>query len=153
MRLVEDGALKRHCPESRPRCDRDKTLIKCSIMCSNPLRHYIIAQWEPGNKAMRMYIHVHPPPGYPVMLKASAGGGGKGMRIARNEHECREGFILATEEAVTSVKDGRMLIEKFIDKPRHIEIQVIFNLYTCMLAVELCIGVKTSVRSSHSVNI
>ena len=58
------------------------------------------------------------------MLKASAGGGGKGMRIARNEHECREGFDLATEEAITSVNDGRMLIEKFIDKPRHIEIQV-----------------------------
>ena len=59
------------------------------------------------------------------MLKASAGGGGKGMRVARNEHECREGFVLATEEAITSVNDGRMLIEKFIDKPRHIEIQVL----------------------------
>ena len=44
--------------------------------------------------------------GYPVMLKASAGGGGKGMRIARNEHGCREGFNLATEEAITSVNDG-----------------------------------------------
>ena len=63
------------------------------------------------------------------MLKASAGGGGKGMRIARNEHECREGFNLATEEAITSVNDGRMLIEKFIDKPRHIEIQVIEYVY------------------------
>ena len=58
------------------------------------------------------------------MLKASAGGGGKGMRIAWNEQECREGFVLATEEALTAVKDGRMLIEKFIDGPRHIEIQV-----------------------------
>ena len=58
------------------------------------------------------------------MLKASAGGGGKGMRVARNEKECREGFSMATEEAVTSVNDDRMLIEKFIDKPRHIEIQV-----------------------------
>ena len=58
------------------------------------------------------------------MLKASAGGGGKGMRIARNEQECRDGFTLATEEAVMSVNDGRMLIEKYIDKPRHIEIQV-----------------------------
>ena len=61
------------------------------------------------------------------MLKASAGGGGKGMRVARNEQECRDGFVLATEEAVTSVNDGRMLIEKFIDKPRHIEIQVVHN--------------------------
>ena len=62
--------------------------------------------------------------GYPVMLKASAGGGGKGMRIAWNERECREGFGMATEEAMTAVKDDRMLIEKFIDNPRHIEIQV-----------------------------
>ena len=58
------------------------------------------------------------------MLKASAGGGGKGMRIAWNEKETREGFVLATEEAKTAVKDDRLLIEKFIDKPRHIEIQV-----------------------------
>ena len=61
------------------------------------------------------------------MLKASAGGGGKGMRIARNERECREGFTMATEEAMTAVKDGRMLIEKFIDNPRHIEIQVQYH--------------------------
>lgn len=59
------------------------------------------------------------------MLKASAGGGGKGMRIAWNEKEVPEGFHLATEEAKTAVNDDRLLIEKFIDKPRHIEIQVI----------------------------
>ena len=58
------------------------------------------------------------------MMKASAGGGGKGMRIAWNEKETREGFHLATEEAMSAVKDDRMLIEKYIDKPRHIEIQV-----------------------------
>ena len=58
------------------------------------------------------------------MLKASAGGGGKGMRIAWNEKEVREGFHLASEEARSAVNDDRMLIEKFIDKPRHIEIQV-----------------------------
>ena len=58
------------------------------------------------------------------MLKASAGGGGKGMRIAWNEKECCEGFGMATEEAMTAVKDDRMLIEKYIDNPRHIEIQV-----------------------------
>ena len=57
------------------------------------------------------------------MLKASAGGGGKGMRIAWDEGETREGFRLATEEAKSAVKDDRLLIEKFIDKPRHIEIQ------------------------------
>ncbi len=62
--------------------------------------------------------------GYPVMLKASAGGGGKGMRVARNDEECREGFERAANEARTSFGDDRILIEKFIEKPRHIEIQV-----------------------------
>ena len=54
------------------------------------------------------------------------------MRIARNEQECREGFALATEEAITSVNDGRMLIEKFIDTPRHIEIQVSDGQYSSL---------------------
>ena len=58
------------------------------------------------------------------MLKASAGGGGKGMRISYNDQETRDGFYLATEEAKTAVKDDRLLIEKYIEKPRHIEIQV-----------------------------
>ncbi|RZF41094.1 hypothetical protein LSTR_LSTR002726 [Laodelphax striatellus] len=63
--------------------------------------------------------------GYPVMIKASAGGGGKGMRIARNDTEVREGFRLSTSEAASSFGDDRMLVEKFIDSPRHIEIQVL----------------------------
>ena len=63
--------------------------------------------------------------GYPVMLKASAGGGGKGMRIARNDGECREGFERASNEARSSFGDDRILIEKFIEQPRHIEIQVL----------------------------
>tara|TARA_R110002126_G_scaffold70639_2_gene177640 strand:+ start:663 stop:2672 length:2010 start_codon:yes stop_codon:yes gene_type:complete len=63
--------------------------------------------------------------GYPVMLKASAGGGGKGMRIARNETETREGFVAARNEARTAFGDERILIEKFIEEPRHIEIQVL----------------------------
>jgi len=62
--------------------------------------------------------------GYPVMLKASAGGGGKGMRIARNEEECRDGFQRATSEAGASFGDTRIFIEKFIQQPRHIEIQI-----------------------------
>ncbi|MES9901392.1 MAG: acetyl/propionyl/methylcrotonyl-CoA carboxylase subunit alpha [Sedimenticola sp.] len=62
--------------------------------------------------------------GYPVMLKASAGGGGKGMRVARNEAECRDGFERATNEARSSFGDERVFIEKFIEEPRHIEIQV-----------------------------
>jgi propionyl-CoA carboxylase alpha chain len=63
--------------------------------------------------------------GYPVMLKASAGGGGKGMRVARNPREAEEGFALARSEAKSSFGDERILIEKFIDNPRHIEIQVL----------------------------
>ncbi|NOQ45299.1 MAG: acetyl-CoA carboxylase biotin carboxylase subunit [Desulfobulbaceae bacterium] len=62
--------------------------------------------------------------GYPVMLKATAGGGGKGMRFAGNDTECREGFERAANEAGSSFGDDRILIEKFIDKPRHIEIQI-----------------------------
>ncbi|MCG8427676.1 MAG: ATP-grasp domain-containing protein, partial [Chromatiales bacterium] len=62
--------------------------------------------------------------GYPVMLKASAGGGGKGMRVAWNEEECRDGFERATNEARSSFGDDRVFIEKFIEEPRHIEIQV-----------------------------
>ncbi len=62
--------------------------------------------------------------GYPVMLKASAGGGGKGMRIARNDAECRDGFERAANEARSSFGDDRILVEKFIEQPRHIEIQV-----------------------------
>ncbi len=67
--------------------------------------------------------------GYPVMLKATAGGGGKGMRIARDETETREGFAQAASEAQSSFGDGRILIEKFVDQPRHIEIQVLADSY------------------------
>ncbi len=63
--------------------------------------------------------------GYPVMIKASAGGGGKGMRIARNEGEVREGFERATSEAKSSFGDDRVFIERYIEQPRHIEIQVL----------------------------
>ncbi|PCI60862.1 MAG: acetyl/propionyl-CoA carboxylase subunit alpha [Kordiimonadales bacterium] len=63
--------------------------------------------------------------GYPVMLKASAGGGGKGMRIAWNDAEAREGYVSAQNEARTSFADDRIFIEKFIEEPRHIEIQVL----------------------------
>ncbi|KAG9492206.1 hypothetical protein GDO78_000620 [Eleutherodactylus coqui] len=63
--------------------------------------------------------------GYPVMIKASAGGGGKGMRIAWDDEETREGFRFSTQEAMSSFGDDRLLIEKFIDNPRHIEIQVL----------------------------
>jgi propionyl-CoA carboxylase alpha chain len=63
--------------------------------------------------------------GYPVMIKASAGGGGKGMRIAHDDAEAREGFRAAQSEARTSFADDRVFVEKYIEEPRHIEIQVL----------------------------
>lgn len=63
--------------------------------------------------------------GYPVMIKASAGGGGKGMRIAYNDAEAREGFDRSKSEAASSFGDDRIFIEKFVEQPRHIEIQVL----------------------------
>ena len=63
--------------------------------------------------------------GYPVMIKASAGGGGKGMRIAWNDDDAREGFQSSKNEAKSSFGDDRIFIEKFVTQPRHIEIQVL----------------------------
>ena len=62
--------------------------------------------------------------GYPVMIKASAGGGGKGMRVAHDDAELREGFSSAQHEAKSSFGDDRVFLEKYIEEPRHIEIQV-----------------------------
>jgi len=63
--------------------------------------------------------------GYPVMMKASAGGGGKGMRLAYSEKDVREGFEATKREGLNSFGDDRVFIEKFIESPRHIEIQVL----------------------------
>jgi propionyl-CoA carboxylase alpha chain len=63
--------------------------------------------------------------GYPVMIKASAGGGGKGLRIAYNDNEAREGFVSCRNEARNAFGDDRVFIEKFVEEPRHIEIQVL----------------------------
>ena len=63
--------------------------------------------------------------GYPVMIKASAGGGGKGMRIAWNDTEVKEGFQSSKNEAASSFGDDRIFIEKFVSQPRHIEIQIL----------------------------
>ena len=63
--------------------------------------------------------------GFPVMLKASAGGGGKGMRIAYTVEEAKEGFVSAQNEARSSFADDRVFVEKFVEEPRHIEIQVL----------------------------
>lgn len=71
--------------------------------------------------------------GYPVMLKASAGGGGKGMRIAYGRDEVRQGFESASNEARASFGDDRVFVEKFVEQPRHIEIQVLADTHgTCL---------------------
>jgi len=74
--------------------------------------------------------------GYPVMIKASAGGGGKGMRIAWNDEEAIEGFRLSKQESMAAFGDDRLLVEKFIDNPRHIEIQLICDGQTALYLPE-----------------
>ncbi|TDX23282.1 acetyl-CoA carboxylase biotin carboxylase subunit [Rhodovulum visakhapatnamense] len=76
---------------------------------------------EDADEAVRISQQI----GYPVMIKASAGGGGKGMRIAWNDQEAREGFQASKNEAANSFGDDRIFIEKFVTQPRHIEIQVL----------------------------
>src|SRR5208282_4383391 len=66
---------------------------------------------------------------YPVMLKAAAGGGGKGMRVAANDAQLREGFRLASGEAKSAFGDARLFLEKYIEEPRHIEIQVLADAF------------------------
>jgi propionyl-CoA carboxylase alpha chain len=76
---------------------------------------------EDADEAVRIASDI----GYPVMIKASAGGGGKGMRIAWTDAEAREGFQSSKNEAKNAFGDDRIFIEKFVDQPRHIEIQVL----------------------------
>ncbi|CBJ25749.1 propionyl-CoA carboxylase, alpha subunit [Ectocarpus siliculosus] len=76
---------------------------------------------ESGDEAVRIAEEI----GYPVMIKASAGGGGKGMRIAYDAEDARSGFERSTAEAISSFGDGRMLVEKYIEDGHHIEIQVL----------------------------
>ena len=82
-----------------------------------------------GDEAVRIAQEI----GYPVMIKASAGGGGKGMRIAFKADEVAEGFERSRSEAKSSFGDDRIFIEKFIENPRHIEIQVLGDKHgTCL---------------------
>ncbi|WP_165216518.1 acetyl-CoA carboxylase biotin carboxylase subunit [Affinirhizobium pseudoryzae] len=84
---------------------------------------------EDADEAVRISAAI----GYPVMIKASAGGGGKGMRIAWNDAEAREGFQSSKNEAKSAFGDDRIFIEKFVTEPRHIEIQVLGDKHgTCL---------------------
>jgi len=67
--------------------------------------------------------------GYPVMIKASAGGGGKGLRICRDPSQIESAFRTASGEALSSFGDGRMYLEKYLEEPRHIEVQVLFDVH------------------------
>jgi len=84
--------------------------------------------------------------GFPVMIKASAGGGGKGMRIVRTKDEVKDAFESATNEAKNSFGDGRVFIEKYIENPRHIEIQVIGDKHGNIV----CLGEREcSIQRNH----
>src|SRR4029079_5213843 len=63
--------------------------------------------------------------GYPVLIKAAAGGGGRGMRVARNDNSLHSGLNAAQQEAEKAFKDGSVYLEKYIEQPRHIEVQVL----------------------------
>jgi propionyl-CoA carboxylase alpha chain len=80
-----------------------------------------VGEIEDTEHAVRISAEI----GYPVMIKASAGGGGKGMRLAYNENDVREGFEATKREGLNSFGDDRVFIEKFILNPRHIEIQIL----------------------------
>jgi propionyl-CoA carboxylase alpha chain len=84
--------------------------------------------------------------GYPVMIKASAGGGGKGMRIAWSAKEVAEGFASSKSEAKSSFGDDRVFIEKYVEEPRHIEIQVLATSTATSF-----ISMSANVRSSAAI--
>jgi propionyl-CoA carboxylase alpha chain len=96
---------------------------------SKKLAHEAKVNTVPGNLGIiadeKEAVKIAKEIGYPVMIKASAGGGGKGMRVARNDKEAAEGFRSAVSEAKSSFADDRVFVEKFIEDPRHIEIQVL----------------------------
>ncbi len=84
-----------------------------------------IPGWNAAIESPARAVEIAKDIGYPVMIKASAGGGGKGLRVAFNDKEAFEGFSACTNEARNSFGDDRVFIEKFVESPRHIEIQVL----------------------------
>ncbi len=84
-----------------------------------------IPGWNAAIDSPEQAVQIAKDIGYPVMIKASAGGGGKGLRVAFNDKEAFEGFSSCRNEAKNSFGDDRVFIEKFVESPRHIEIQVL----------------------------
>jgi len=85
----------------------------------------VIPGWNEAIETPEQAVSIAKDIGYPVMIKASAGGGGKGLRVAYSDREAHEGFTSCRNEARNSFGDDRVFIEKFIEEPRHIEIQVL----------------------------
>jgi propionyl-CoA carboxylase alpha chain len=92
---------------------------------ANEARVNTIPGWNDAIESAERAVEIARDIGYPVMIKASAGGGGKGLRVAFNDKEAFEGFSSCRNEARNSFGDDRVFIEKFVEEPRHIEIQVL----------------------------
>ena len=92
---------------------------------ANAAKVNTIPGWNEAIEAPERAVQIAKDIGYPVMIKASAGGGGKGLRVAFNDKEAFEGFTACRNEARNSFGDDRVFIEKFVESPRHIEIQVL----------------------------
>ena len=92
---------------------------------ANEARVNTIPGWNDAIETAERAVEIAKDIGYPVMIKASAGGGGKGLRVAFNDKEAFEGFTSCRNEARNSFGDDRVFIEKFVEEPRHIEIQVL----------------------------
>jgi propionyl-CoA carboxylase alpha chain len=92
---------------------------------ANEAKVNTIPGWNDAIESAERAVEIAKGIGYPVMIKASAGGGGKGLRVAFNDKEALEGFTACQNEARNSFGDDRIFIEKFVQEPRHIEIQVL----------------------------
>ncbi|MDP3168488.1 MAG: acetyl/propionyl/methylcrotonyl-CoA carboxylase subunit alpha [Hydrogenophaga sp.] len=92
---------------------------------ANAAKVNTIPGWNDAIESAERAVEIAKDIGYPVMIKASAGGGGKGLRVAYNDKEAFEGFTACQNEARNSFGDDRIFIEKFVQEPRHIEIQVL----------------------------
>jgi propionyl-CoA carboxylase alpha chain len=92
---------------------------------ANEAKVNTIPGWNDAIETAERAVDIARDIGYPVMIKASAGGGGKGLRVAFNDKETFEGFTSCRNEALSSFGDDRVFIEKFVEEPRHIEIQVL----------------------------
>ncbi|MCS6863694.1 MAG: acetyl-CoA carboxylase biotin carboxylase subunit [Gemmataceae bacterium] len=102
--------------------DKSKTVAKAAKVPTVPGSDGLVHSEEEAKKFARAV-------GYPVLIKASAGGGGRGMRVARDEASLVAGFAQARAEAEAAFKDGSVFLEKYLDRPRHVEVQLLGDQY------------------------